>query len=421
MTVYIVNYSDPGKGSITVNTGTVDYTTSIGLVGHKSYDYGTVVAEGFLHLLENFASSTPPANPTQGQLWYRTTAENSSNISSLLVHDGGKWLPTNGVHQTGEAPTSAKVGDLWVDTSTQQLKIYDGASWIIPSPGFNFSEQTGAYPETIRGTDGKDYFVIKNFLGGEVISILTKDAFTPLISIDGFVNLAPGLNLTSKSFDNQSVRLNGVAAEAAALRVTSPITETVLSNSFFRKDVPQTLNYLLTVNNDAGVRVGVNSPTFIFEKIDNNGVITSTKDSSKIIFRIEKNGTRNAILTVDGDQRGVSINKSLPDSGQSLDVAGNAQISGNLKINGSVTVTGTVESTNSFKTGTVVPFAGPTPAGWLPCNGASYNKIGTYSSLFAVIQRAYGGDEQPQGMFNVPNIPPIATINGPSINYIIKV
>ena len=68
MTVYIVNYSDPGKGSITVNTGTVDYTTSIGLVGHKSYDYGTVVAEGFLHLLENFASSTPPANPTQGQL-----------------------------------------------------------------------------------------------------------------------------------------------------------------------------------------------------------------------------------------------------------------------------------------------------------------------------------------------------------------
>ena len=36
--------------------------------------YGTVIAENFLHLLENFASPTEPRTPVEGQLWYDSTS-----------------------------------------------------------------------------------------------------------------------------------------------------------------------------------------------------------------------------------------------------------------------------------------------------------------------------------------------------------
>lgn len=420
MTIYIVNYSDPAKGSITVSTGTVDYSTSLGLVGHKSYDYGTVVAESFLHLLENFASSTPPANPTQGQLWYRSQQLNSTTEPAMLVYDGGKWLPTNGVYQTTTAPTSAKTGDLWVDTSSYQLKIFDGASWIIPTPGFDFTSQTGTYPELIKGTDGDDHFVIKTFLGSEVISILAKDAFTPLISINGFDNLSPGITLNSNLFDNQIAKFNGVASEAAALRVTSPATETISANNFFRKDVAQTLNNVLTLNNDAGLRIGLTNSSVVLEKINNDAVLTSTKDSSKIMFRVEKNGTRNVVLSVDGGQRGVAINKLTPDAGFALDIAGTAKISSDLTVNGAVSVSGNVTSANSIKPGMIIPMAGKTPfvlpPGWLLCNGASYSILGSYAALYDAIGTTYGGTAN---TFNVPNIPQMALTQG-HITYIIK-
>ena len=400
MTTYNVNYSDPARGSIVVNAGTVDYSTSVGLVGYKSYDYGTVIAEGFLHLLENFASPTPPPNPTQGQLWYKIDSANS--VKTMLVYDGVEWVPTNGVYQTPYSPTSASLGDLWVDVSTQQLKIFDGNTWIVPTPGYNFSEQTGVYPETVKGINGQDYFIIKNYLGGEVVSILSNSTFTPLISISGFSELSPGINLSSKTFNGTSVKFNGIASEAAALRVTLPSVEVVQSNNFFRKDVQQSLTFPVMINNDSGVRVGTGASAFVFEKIDNNGVITNTKDSSKIIFRIEKNGNRNTILTVDGDQKRILV-------------------SGDTVVEGGITVSGEVTSLNSTRTGTVELWAGTAtsvPDGWLRCNGASYSKTGDYARLFGVIGTQYGTDSETT--FRVPNIASVTPVTGPSIYYIIK-
>ena len=52
MSVYNINYSDLSKTAITVNTGTIDYTTSVGLVGQNAPagSFGVVMAENFLHL-----------------------------------------------------------------------------------------------------------------------------------------------------------------------------------------------------------------------------------------------------------------------------------------------------------------------------------------------------------------------------------
>jgi len=82
---YTIDYSDSGKSPIVVNDGTIDTSTSIGLIGKNYTRFGESLNENVLHLLENFASSTAPTNPTEGQLWY------DSGTSRLMLYDNGQW------------------------------------------------------------------------------------------------------------------------------------------------------------------------------------------------------------------------------------------------------------------------------------------------------------------------------------------
>lgn len=58
-----------------------------------------------------------------------------------------------------------------------------------------------------------------------------------------------------------------------------------------------------------------------------------------------------------------------------------------------------------------LPFR-PSTTNWLPCNGAIYPII-EYSVLYSKIGITWGGDGQ--HCFAVPNIPPLVTLNGPTI------
>jgi hypothetical protein len=81
---YTIVKSD-GTVLTTVPDGTINTTsTSIGLPGRNYAGYGQTLDTNFVHQLENFADTTPPANPIRGQLWYNT------NNSTLYV------CPTDG-------------------------------------------------------------------------------------------------------------------------------------------------------------------------------------------------------------------------------------------------------------------------------------------------------------------------------------
>ena len=76
---YTIVKSD-GTVLTTIPDGTINTTsTSIGLPGRNYAGYGQTVDTNFVHQLENFASSSPPANPVRGQLWYNT------NTSTMYV------------------------------------------------------------------------------------------------------------------------------------------------------------------------------------------------------------------------------------------------------------------------------------------------------------------------------------------------
>ena len=71
---YTIVKSD-GTVLTTIADGTINTTsTSLGLPGRNFAGYGQTLDTNFVHQLENFADTTPPANPLTGQLWYNTNA-----------------------------------------------------------------------------------------------------------------------------------------------------------------------------------------------------------------------------------------------------------------------------------------------------------------------------------------------------------
>ena len=82
---YTIDYSQSSKTAIVVNDGTIDTSTSIGLIGKIYTRFGEILNENMLHLLEHFANASAPSNPTEGQLWYDTAN------SQMKVYDNGVW------------------------------------------------------------------------------------------------------------------------------------------------------------------------------------------------------------------------------------------------------------------------------------------------------------------------------------------
>ena len=92
-----------------------------------------------LSLLENFASGAAPTNPVEGQLWY------NSLEGILQIWDNTQWKAASNIQKSTSEPSveSAKVGELWVDTTNQQLYVFSGSSWILVGPNFSTGLQSG--------------------------------------------------------------------------------------------------------------------------------------------------------------------------------------------------------------------------------------------------------------------------------------
>lgn len=77
----------------TIPDGTINTTsTSLGLPGRNYAGYGQSLDTNFVHIVENFANSSPPAHPMAGQLWFNTNA----NTLCVCPTDGetsaSNWL-----------------------------------------------------------------------------------------------------------------------------------------------------------------------------------------------------------------------------------------------------------------------------------------------------------------------------------------
>ena len=71
---------------ITIQNGATDSSTSLTLVGKNYPNYGQIIEQDLIYLMQNFAGVSQPVNPVTGQLWWSTTSNN------LQVYNGTTWV-----------------------------------------------------------------------------------------------------------------------------------------------------------------------------------------------------------------------------------------------------------------------------------------------------------------------------------------
>jgi hypothetical protein len=181
-----------GTPLATISDGQTNSTaTSLTLVGKNFAGYGTFLNENFVKLLEHFASSNEPANPKAGQVWYQTSTK------VLQVYNGNAWKSISGAQSVADEPTYRIAGDLWFDSVNQQLKVWSGAGWVVIGPSFTSTTGTsGAVADTVIDSSQFSHVVVKFFVQNQLVAVLSKDAaFQPATTIPGFSTIKPGFNL----------------------------------------------------------------------------------------------------------------------------------------------------------------------------------------------------------------------------------
>lgn len=156
---YQSNNLQPGW-PVTIPEGSINATsTSLRLPGRGIPNYGEMIAENFVHILENFAGPEQPLNPIIGQIWYDVSSGNLSK-GILKVYNGVEFVRISGV-EIDQLPfylnnSSGKKGDLrYYDSGGKgRLYIHNGVSWQSVS-GVSLSSSN---PSNSVGNDGDMWF-----------------------------------------------------------------------------------------------------------------------------------------------------------------------------------------------------------------------------------------------------------------------
>jgi len=168
------------------------------LVGKNYAGYGQFLDNNFVRSLENASNSTAPGAPLTGQLWWN----NTPNAGTLSVYMGSAWKTLAALAVSSSTPstsTYSRIGDMWYDTTNQQVNIWTGTSWLLVGPQFNTGTGvTGAFANVITDTGSQTHRVIELVVNSTVVGIVSEDtSWIPQVTIPGFGNVNPGIQLAN--------------------------------------------------------------------------------------------------------------------------------------------------------------------------------------------------------------------------------
>lgn len=324
---YTINKTD-GTVVTTITDGTVDNTTSLQLFGKSYSGFGEGLNENLVKLLENSASTSAPTAPLKGEIWFDT------NTNQIKVYDGTAFKPTGGAKSQSTEPTSASAGDLWHDSDDDQIYFYTGSAFQLLGPVFTKGQTLSGWKiETVTASTVSKV-IASMFVGNVRVAVLSKEAFTPdggspsvtPLASNGFATVAAGLTLNS----TLGASFSGNSAQASAVDVsgTTNTSATVIAGgNFLRADAADTTTGALTIDADGGIIIGEEQELSITAS-SGDITVAQTRQDKDLSFTINDGGVTKTPLSFAG-------------------ATGNITLTGNTTITGNLSITGEFENTSS--------------------------------------------------------------------------
>lgn len=197
---YTINNTSGEAVNVLADNTTASFA-GLTLIGKRVTSYGEFFNENFVKLVENFRFNDAPAGAVIGQLWYK---DNESQIKVKISNDPDNekaWKTVGTPRVASSAHATPTIGDLWYDTTvtSEQLKLYNGASWVPIGPYVAVpAGTTGVDPDTNDGN-----IILKVSIASTVVIIISNTEFTPNPAILGFPKIYPGINFRTTNESGQ--------------------------------------------------------------------------------------------------------------------------------------------------------------------------------------------------------------------------
>jgi hypothetical protein len=285
---YILNKTN-GVVLTTIDDASLDLTTNLTFVGRNYSGYGEIFNENFLKLLENFSNTTAPSKPVQGQLWFDSTPDNRK---LNFCYDGKSFKSLATMQVQTDAPSSPSEGDLWWDSNDNQLKAFDGSTYLIVGPQTSSAARSSwAFDEEADANDLTEVQnpIIKGKIGSDVVLTIAKlsssvtDNGTRLVpkgtsnlNNDFSKGVRKGITLAGADANGSTKAAGyyfwGTAAEALVANTATTVTVSA-------KNTGTTAHYLTFVSTSTGNVALLSDTGLSYNPTDN--VLTTTASAAR--------------------------------------------------------------------------------------------------------------------------------------------
>lgn len=272
-----------------VNLEEKDTRSLAGLVlaGKGVINYGEILNENLVKLLEKFSNLTPPNDGLPGQLWYNPETD-VLQIKTSTTNAQSSWRALGAPTVSTSPPTNPSDGDLWWNSTPGlgQLKIWVDNDWIVVGPN-NLLEQglTGCFIDVLQGNT-----VIKILVNSETIAIISDAEFTLTTPLEGFfTNIKSGLNLRVEN-QLQNISLAKLDISQDAIIPKEDLTVTLGTASLKFNEIYAT-NLYGTATSATTVDTAINTNTALQSQSIQPSQDTDNTDASRYpIFVPSTNG-----------------------------------------------------------------------------------------------------------------------------------
>jgi hypothetical protein len=333
---YKINKTDGTLLAEIVDSSVDQVTTDLTLIGKNVAGYGEFFNENLVKLLENFANTSEPNSPITGQIWFDTAT------NRLKVYDGNGFRIGSGPIVQGTAPRNVVQGDMWIDSLENRLYFYTTANNRYEASKIwnNSQGKSGFEVVSLYDTNNSLQHVVYLWVSNMLLGIFSKSttAFTPLVAIPGFTDtIKPGFTagtLSGMKFNVRASSADNLADSSGNLKTTDDFlstTESIISAAGILA-----LTGVNSSDSPNRGRVLLLGPNGNFEIAATSSALTITSNSPGQNYKIQvKNGgvIRDAITVVAGagaTPPGVGIFNDSPS--YTLDVTGSFRATTQFKL-----------------------------------------------------------------------------------------